>query len=91
MGRWARQARISKRGRGLLSWALYQAALGRAGTARSRAWLAGFKAKRQGDHVPGLKAPVEFTGKQLRLIWGVWRSGTAYDPARTGGLRRQVR
>jgi len=73
-----------KCGRGLLRWALYHAAIGAARTAA-------FKAKRRGDRFAGFKAIVELAAKQLRVIWGVWRSGTPYDPTRTGGLRRQLR
>jgi transposase len=81
--------RISKCGRGLLRWALYQAALGMARTAAGRARLATLKAKRQGDRYAGFKAIVELAAKLLRVVWGVWRSGTPYDPRRTGGLQRQ--
>jgi transposase len=90
-GQFAGQARISKCGRGLLRWALYQAALGQARTAAGRARLAALKAKRQGDRYAGLKATVELAAKVLRVVWGVWRSGTPYDPRRTGGLQRQPR
>ena len=89
-GRFEGQARISKCGRGLLRWALYQAALGCARTAGGRAWLARLKAKRQGDRYAGFKATVELAAKLLRIVWGVWRSGTPYEPARAGGLRRQA-
>jgi transposase len=89
-GRFEGQARISKCGRGLLRWALYQAALGLARTAGGRAWLARLKAKRQGDRYAGFKATVELAAKLLRIVWGVWRSGRPYDPARVGGLRRQA-
>jgi transposase len=90
-GQFAGQARISKCGRGLLRWALYQAALGQARTATGRARLAALKAKRQGDRFAGFKATVELAAKVLRVVWGVWRSGTPYDPRRTGGLQRQAR
>ena len=90
-GQYAGQWRISKCGRGLLRWALYQAAGGLARTAPGRARLATLKAKRHGDRFAGFKAMVELAAKQLRLVWGVWRSGTPYDPRRTGGLRRQPR
>jgi transposase len=88
-GRYAGQARISKCGRGLLRWALYHAAMGLARTAPGRARLAALKAKRHGDRYAGLKAIVELAAKVLRIVWGVWRSGTPYGPARAGGLRRQ--
>ncbi|MEK6717612.1 MAG: transposase, partial [candidate division NC10 bacterium] len=88
-GQFAGQARISKCGRGLLRWALYQAALGAARTAAGRARLAAFKAKRLGDRFAGFKALVELAAKLLRVVWGVWRSGTPYDPMRAGGLRRR--
>ncbi len=90
-GQFAGQARISKCGRGLLRWALYQAALGLTRTAAGRARLAALKAKRHGDRVAGFKAVVELAAKVLRIVWGVWRNGTPYDPRRTGGLRRQPR
>jgi transposase len=90
-GQFAGQARISKCGRGLLRWACYQAALGLARTAAGRARLAALKAKRQGDRFAGFKAITELAAKQLRVVWGVWRSGTPYDPRRPGGLQRQPR
>ena len=90
-GQFAGQARISKCGRGLLRWALYQAAIGAARTAAGRARLAALKAKRHGDRFAGFKALVELAAKLLRVVWGVWRSGTPYDPLRAGGLRRQPR
>ena len=90
-GTFAGQWRISKCGRGLLRWALYHAAVGLARTRAGRARLAALKAKRQGDRYAGFKAIVELAAKVLRVVWGVWRSGTPYDPRRTGGLRRQPR
>ncbi len=90
-GQFAGQARISKCGRGLLRWALYHAAMGLARTAAGRARLAALKAKRHGDRFAGFKAIVELAAKVLRIVWGVWRSGTPYDPRRTAGLRRQPR
>ena len=90
-GQFAGQARISKCGRGLLRWALYHAAMGMARTAVGRARLAACKAKRHGDRYAGFKAIVELAAKVLRVAWGVWRSGTPYDPRRTGGLQRQAR
>ena len=90
-GQYAGQARISKTGKSLLRWALYHAAVGAARTAAGRARLAAFKAKRRGDRFAGFKAVVELAAKQLRAIWGVWRSGQPYDPSRAGGLRRQRR
>lgn len=90
-GQFAGQQRISKCGRSLLRWALYHAAVGVARTAAGRARLAAAKAKRRGDRFAGFKAIVELAAKQLRVIWGVWRSGTPYDPTRAGGLRRQPR
>ena len=88
-GQFTGQARISKGGRPLLRWALYQAALGVARTAAGRARLAALKAKRQGDWFAGFKAVVELAAKMLRVVRGVWRSGTLYDPRRMGGLWRQ--
>jgi hypothetical protein len=90
-GQFAGQAWISKCGRGLLRWALYQAAMGVTRTAAGRTRLAALKAKRQGDRYAGFKAVVELAAKVLRIVWGVGRSGTPYDPLRTGGLRRQPR
>jgi transposase len=90
-GKFAGQWRISKCGRGLLRWALYQAARGCARTAGGRARLAALTAKRAGDRYAGLKAVVELAAKVLRIVWGVWRSGRPYDPTRAGGLQRQPR
>jgi transposase len=90
-GQCAGQARISKCGRGLLRWALYHAAVGLARTAAGRARLAALKAKRHGDRFAGFTAIVELAAKVLRVVWGVWRSGTPYDPRRAGGLQRQPR
>jgi len=90
-GQFAGQARISKCGRSLLRWALYHAAVGLARTGTGRARLAALKAKRHGDRFAGFKAIVELAAKVLRVVWGVWRSGTPYDPRRTGGLQRQAR
>jgi len=90
-GNFAGQWRISKCGRGLLRWALYHAAMGMARTAAGRARLAALKTKRHGDRYAGFKAVVELAAKVLRVVWGVWRSGTPYDPRRAGGLQRQPR
>jgi transposase len=90
-GQSAGQARISKTGKGLLRWALYHAAVGAARTGAGRTRLAAYKAKRRGDRYAGFKAIVELAAKQLRVIWGVWRTGTPYAPSRAGGLCRQVR
>ena len=84
-GQWAGTARISRCGRPLLRWALYQAALGAARTPMWRARREGLIAKRQGDRFAFLKANVELAAKLLRLVWGVWRSGQPYDPARVDG------
>jgi transposase len=81
-GQWSGTARISKCGRPLLRWALYQAALGAARTAGWRARRAVMLAKRQGDRFAFLKANTELAAKLLRIVWGVWRSGRPYDPAR---------
>ncbi len=86
-GQFAGQQRISKAGRGLLRWALYQAAVGAARTAAGRTRLTAFKAKRAGDRYAGFKAMVEMAAKQLRLVWGVWRSGQPYDPRQASGIR----
>lgn len=34
---------------------------------------------------------IELAAKQLRVIWGVWRSGVPHAPRRAGGLQRQPR
>jgi len=84
-GKWTGTTRISKCGRPLLRWALYQAALG---ACRNPGWHArreALIAKRQGDRYAFLKANTELAAKLLRLTWGVWRSGRPYDPARGAG------
>ncbi len=81
-GQWVGTGRISRCGRPLLRWALYQAALGAARTAAGRAWRAAMREKRHGDPHAFFKANVELAAKLLRLVWGVWRSGRPYDPAR---------
>ncbi len=90
-GQYAGQRRISKCGRGLLRWALYQAAGGCARSAAGRSRLAALMAKRRGDRFAFFKATVELAAKQLRLVWGVWRSGIPYDPQRGAALQRQRR
>lgn len=90
-GQYAGQHRISKCGRSLLRWALYQAAGGLARTAAGRARLTALQAKRRGDRFAFFKAMVELAAKQLRLVWGVWRSGRPYAPPGRAGLRRQRR
>lgn len=90
-GQYAGQQRISKCGRSLLRWALYQAAGGFARTTTGRLRFAALKAKRRGDRFGGFKAMVELAAKQLRVVWGVWRSGQPYDPTRAAGVRRQRR
>ena len=64
---------------------------GQARTVAGRARLAALKAKRHGDRYAGFKATVELAAKVLRVVWGVWRSGTPYDPRRTGGVQCQPR
>ena len=83
-GKWAGTARISKGGKPLLRWALYQAALGACRSPRWRAYRERLIAKRAGDPHAFFKATVELAAKLLRLVWGVWRSGRPYDPARIG-------
>lgn len=90
-GQFTGQHRISKCGRSLLRWACYQAAVGLVRTAAGRHRFAAAKAKRRGDRFGGFKAMVELAAKQLRVVWGVWRSGQPYDPRRAGGVRRQRR
>ncbi|MBI4840938.1 MAG: IS110 family transposase, partial [candidate division NC10 bacterium] len=84
-GQWTGTARISKCGRALLRWALYQAALGAARTPAWRARREGMLAKRRGDRFAFLKANIEVAAKLLRVVWGVWRSGRAYEPAQGAG------
>ena len=69
----------------------FHAAVGLARTAAGRARLAAWKAKRQGDRAAGFKAIVELAATGLRVVWGLWRSGTPYDPRRMDGLQRQPR
>jgi transposase len=83
-GQWAGTARISRCGKPLLRWALYQAAMGACRNAAWRARRAALIAKRQGDPHAFFKATTELAAKLLRLAWGVWRSGRPYDPARLG-------
>jgi transposase len=78
-GQWAGTARISRCGRPLLRWALYQAALGAARTAAGRAWRTTLREKRAGDPHAFFKANVELAAKLLRLVWGIWRSGRPYE------------
>lgn len=84
-GQWAGTARISRNGRPLLRWALYQAALGASRTAAGQAAHAARLAKRAGDRHAGLKAMVEGAAAILRTVWGVWRSGRPYDLTRAPG------
>jgi len=81
-GQWAGTARISRCGRPLLRWALYQAALGAARTPAGRARREALRAKRAGDPHAFFKATTELGAKLLRLVWGVWRSGRPYEPSR---------
>ena len=81
-GQWAGTARISRCGRPLLRWALYPAALGAARTPVWRVRREALRAKRAGDPHAFFKATVELAAKLLRLVWGIWRSGRPYDPAR---------
>jgi transposase len=67
-GQWAGTPRISRCGRPLLRWALYQAALGAARTARGHAWRTALIAKRQGDCHAFVKANVELAAKLLRRV-----------------------
>ncbi len=83
-GQWAGTARISKAGRPLLRWALYQAALGACRTPGWRARREALIAKRHGDPHAFFQATTELAAKLLRLVWGIWRSGRPYDPARIG-------
>ncbi len=87
-GQFTGTARISRCGKPLLRWARSQAALGACHNPRWRARREALIAKRQGDPHAFFKATVELAAKLLRLVWGVWRSGRPYDPARLG--RRPV-
>lgn len=84
-GQWAGTARISRGGRALLRWALYQAALGAARTPVWRARREAMLAKRHGDRFAFFKANIELAATLLRLAWGVWRSGRPYDPNHWSG------
>lgn len=90
-GQWAGTPRISRNGRPLLRWSLYQAALGATRTAAGQAAHAARVAKRAGDRHAGLKAMVEGAATVLRTVWGVWRSGVPYDPTRAPGGGAAVR
>jgi len=81
-GEWAGTPRISRAGRSLLRWALVQATFGATKRPAWRARRAALLAKRQGDRFAFFQATVELAAKLLRLVWGVWRSGRPYDPAR---------
>lgn len=83
-GKFTGTARISRCGKPLLRWALYQAALGACHNPRWRARRETLIAKRQGDPHAFFKATTELAAKLLRLVWGVWRSGQPYDSARLG-------
>jgi transposase len=84
-------ARISRCGRPLLRWALYQAALGACRNPGWRARREVLRAKRQGDPHAFFKANVELAAKLLRLVWGVWRSGRPYDLRQAGREPGQTR
>lgn len=83
-GKFTGTARISRCGKPLLRWALYQAALGACRNPGWRARREALIAKRHGDPHAFFKATTELAAKLLRLAWGVWRSGQPYDPARLG-------
>jgi len=83
-GQFTGTARISKAGRPLLRWAFYPAALGACRNPGWRARREGLIAKRHGDPHAFFKASTELAAKLLRLVWGIWRSGPPYDPARIG-------
>jgi transposase len=83
-GKFTGTARISRCGKPLLRWALYQAALGACRNPGWRTRREALIAKRQGDPHAFFKATTELAAKLLRLVWGVWRSGRPYDPARLG-------
>jgi transposase len=84
-GQWAGTPRISRNGRPLLRWALYQAALGATRTAAGLAVHQARVAKRAGDRHAGLKAMVEGAAAILRTVWGVWRSRVPYEATRAPG------
>jgi transposase len=81
-GQWAGTARISRCGRPLLRWALYQAVLGACRTPAWRAKRETLLTKRRGDPHAFFKTNVELAAKLLRVIWGVWRSGHPYTAGR---------
>jgi transposase len=83
-GQFTGTARISKCGRPLLRWALYQAALGACRNPGWRARREALRAKRAGDPRAFFKATVELAAKLLRIVWGIWRSGRPYDPRWVG-------
>jgi transposase len=83
-GKFTGTARISRCGKPLLRWALYQAAVGACRNPGWRAYRERLIAKRAGDPHAFFKATTELAAKLLRLVWGVWRSGRPYDPARRG-------
>jgi transposase len=91
LGQFHGTARISRCGRPLLRWALYQAALGACRNPGWRARREVLRAKRQGDPHGFFKANVELAAKLLRLVWGVWRSGRPYDPREAGREPGQAR
>jgi len=90
-GQFAGQARISKCGRGAPPLGAVPRGDGAGPDGGGRTRFAALKAKRRGDRYAGFKAITELAAKQLRVVGGVWRSGTPYDPTRAGGLRRQAR
>jgi transposase len=83
-GQWAGTARISRCGKPLLRWALYQATLGACRNPGRRARREALIAKRAGDPYAFFKASPELAAKLLHLVWGVWRSGRPYAAARLG-------
>lgn len=79
-GRFSGTARISRCGRPFLRWALYQAALGAARTPDVREVRDRMIAKRKGDSYAFFKANVELSARIIRIVWGVLRGKTPYDP-----------
>lgn len=79
-GRFAGTARISRCGRPLLRWALYQAALGAAKTPSIREIRRRMIDKRGGDRYAFFKANVELSAHMLRIVWGVLRSEKPFSP-----------
>ena len=90
-GRFAGTPRISRCGRPLLRWALYQAALGAARTQGIREVRERMIDKRGGDRYAFFKANVELSAHILRIVWGVLRSEKPFSPRKAfAGLHAEA-